>query len=576
VRSRAGIGLTAVLAGLALATPAHALTPTITEFSSGLTTNDSPLSVATGPDGNVWFADGNTSAGSVGRITPAGTITKFSTGLNSGSRPFHITAGPDGNLWFTDRGSTPAIGRIDPSGHIDEFSAGLDPGASLSGITTGPDGNVWFTDHGTTPAIGRITPTGRITELPGLPSTSSPLGIAAGPDGNLWFTDQGTPTAIGRITPTGSTEEFRSGLDPVVPAEIAPGPDGNLWFTDDGGAPAIGRITPTGHITEFSAGLRGTGSSPFGIVAGPDGALWFGDEGRTPTPGAIGHAVTSGGIDEFNTGLNVGSKPAGVTLGPDGNIWFGDIGTTPAIGFITTPPAVTTVSAVATGSTTAAVLALVDGHAQPTTFHVEFGVLGGSLSSTGGHNLGTTTGPTHVTAALSRLRPNTTYQARAVGVNPTDATDGPFVTFTTGPPADRITRMSLRPKVFVPASRGATVRSARAPGALISYVGTQPATTIFTVEHAVQGRRRGRNCVKRNRRNRHARPCSLLVTVGSFRHTDRVGRVRFRFTGRLHHRALRPGNYRLDAEPHSAGGIGRVVRKSFGVKPAPRKHHKKG
>src|SRR5262249_6839954 len=140
---------------------------------------------------------------------------------------------------------------------------------------------------------------------------------------------------------------------------------------------------------------------------------------------------------------------------------------------------------------------------------------------------------------------------------------------------DRISRMSIRPKVIIAASHGGPVRGARAPGMLISYTGSQPATTVFTIERATLGRRAGRNCVKRNRRNAGRRTCTLWVKTGTFRHSDKPGRVRFRFTGRLHNRKLHVGNYRLSAEPHSAGGIGRVVQKHFGVKAAP-KHKKKG
>jgi streptogramin lyase len=574
-RSAVRICLLAAVALLAVAAPAQAITPTITEFSSGLTSADSPFDVTAGGDGAVWFTDRRASGSAIGRITTGGAITKFTTGLNPGARPFHIATGADGDLWFTDDGTTAAIGRINGTGHIDEFSTGLDPGAALTDIAAGPDGNLWFTDHGTTPAIGRITLSGAIHEFP-LPSGSNPSGITAGPDGNLWFTDDSTPPAIGRITPSGTVHEFSSGLAADRhPAEIAPGSDGALWFTDQATPPAIGRITPAGAIREFSSGLGPT-SNPFGIAEGPDGALWFADA-VTPT-GAIGRALTSGAISEFRSGLKGGSAPSGVTLGPDGNIWFGDTGAVPAVGMITTPPAVTTTGARATGSATAAILGLVDGHAQVTSIQVEYGVPGGSLASTRGRNIGTTIGPTHLTVALGKLRPNTTYVARFVATNPTDTSAGDFVTFTTAPPADRIIGMTLRPKTMVAASSGGPIRSARASrsaGALVSYTGTQPATTTFTIEHSVIGRRAGKNCVRRTRRNRTHKACTLFVTVGSFRHKDNPGRVRFRFTARIHGRKLVPGSYRLDAEPQSAGGIGRTVRKSFVVKLPARKHHKK-
>ncbi|HEY1594404.1 MAG TPA: hypothetical protein VGF74_03325, partial [Thermoleophilaceae bacterium] len=399
----------------------------------------------------------------------------------------------------------------------------------------------------------------------------------AGPDGNLWFTDEGATPAIGRITTAGSVREFSSGLGfGSHPESIAAGADGNVWFTDQGNINAIGRITPAGTIREFTSGLH-SASKPEGITAGADGALWFADAGVPPAIGRV--LVDSSGaaeITELTAGLKSGSIPFGITSGPDGNVWFTDNSSTaPAIGRITTPPSATTVGATPTGSTTAAILGLVDGHAQPSTFHVEYGAVGGSLSSTKGQSLGTTTGPTRVTAALTHLRPNTTYQARILGVNATDTAVGGFATFTTGPPADSITTMSLRPKVFVAAKGGGTVRGARAPGALIAYTGSQPATTTFTIEHRVLGRRSGRNCVKPNPKNRRHRTCTRYVTVGTFTHKDVPGRVRFRFTGRLHNRTLSPGSYRLGAEPHSAGGIGRVVTKSFGVKAPPPKHHKK-
>jgi streptogramin lyase len=573
VRSRAGICLTGALLALALASPARALSPTVTEFSSAFSSADDLLGIASGPDGNLWFADA-LAGGALGRITTSGDTVKFSSGLGPGSSPQHVTAGPDGNVWFSDGSAgAPAIGRVTGGGQIDEFS--LPAGSAPAGIALGPDGNLWFADQGTTPAIGRITPAGAIHEFtgPGLNAGASPQDIAAGADGNLWFTDRGTTAAIGRITPEGAIQEFTSGLRAgSTPESITAGPDGNLWFTDQGTTAAIGRITPAGAISEFTSGLD-AGAQPEGITPAADGALWFADSG---SPAAIGRVFTDGGITELTAGLPLGSRPFGISSGPDGNVWFTDnSGTQPAIGMITTPPTAFTVAATATSATTAAILGLVDGHSQPSTFHVEYGQAGGSLSSTRGHNLGTTSGPTRVTAALTHLRPNTSYQARVLGVNPTETTAGDFVTFTTGPPADHITRMRLRPRVFVAASRGGSVRSARAPGALITYRGSQPATTTFTIERAVLGRRSGRNCVKRNHRNRRRKTCILYRKVGSFKHHDPVGRVRFRFTGRLHHRSLHPGRYRLTAEPHSAGGIGHLVRKHFSVKAAPRRHHRK-
>ncbi len=575
MRRFAGLAVPAALAVLALAPSASALTPTISEFHTGLSSGSDPFGIASGPGPLLSFADSGTPP-ALGIAGGDGSISESSGGLPTASKPQQVTFGPDGDLWFTDNGSTPAIGRLDASGTITEFHSGLHSDSVLAGIAAGPDGNLWFTDQGPSPAIGRITTDGAIHEFSaGLDPSSSPGGIVAGPDGRLWFADGGA-SAIGRITTAGSIHEFSAGLNAgSSPAEIAAGPDGNLWFTDQGPSRAIGRISTSGAVREFSLGLR-LGTKPSGITAGPDGALWFADSGAT---GAIGRITTAGSISEWTQGLRSGSAPFAVSVGPDGNIWFTDRGATAAIGRITTPPVAVTVSATASGASSAAILGTVDGHAQATSFHVDWGPAGDALSSTHGQNLGTTIGPTHVSAALNHLRPDTTYQARIVADNPTDETEGALVTFTTRPPKDRLSRFSLRPKAFAPASRGGSVaRVSRSPGAIVSYFGSQPAVTTFTITRMAAGRRHGRRCVRPTRRNRRARTCTRALEAGSFAHRDAVGRNRFRFTGRIGHRKLPPGNYLLTAAPQSAGGVGRSVRKHFTIlEPKPKKkrhrHH---
>jgi hypothetical protein len=68
-----------------------------------------PVGITAGPDGNVWFTDGD---GSVGRVTPQGAVTSFPT---PNSSPNSIAAGPDGNLWFTEVDGN-RIGRLEIGG----------------------------------------------------------------------------------------------------------------------------------------------------------------------------------------------------------------------------------------------------------------------------------------------------------------------------------------------------------------------------------------------------------------------------------------------------------------------------
>ncbi len=71
----------------------------------------SPLGIAVGPDGALWFT--NTDDNSIGRITTGGINTNY-TGIGIDD-PTAITTGPDGALWFTNAGNN-SIGRITTKG----------------------------------------------------------------------------------------------------------------------------------------------------------------------------------------------------------------------------------------------------------------------------------------------------------------------------------------------------------------------------------------------------------------------------------------------------------------------------
>jgi hypothetical protein len=81
--------------------------PSLIQEFGVTTTNSQPLSIATGPDGNLWFTE--SAASKIAKITPAGAVTEYSVAPNT--VPSGITAGPDGNLWFTEM-QTSKIGRI--------------------------------------------------------------------------------------------------------------------------------------------------------------------------------------------------------------------------------------------------------------------------------------------------------------------------------------------------------------------------------------------------------------------------------------------------------------------------------
>ena len=80
-----------------------------------------PLGFIDGPDGNVWYYRNLDNV--IGKITPAGQITEFPT---LGVTVLSLAVGPDNNLWFTEISHAPGgghtRGEITPNGVITEFN----------------------------------------------------------------------------------------------------------------------------------------------------------------------------------------------------------------------------------------------------------------------------------------------------------------------------------------------------------------------------------------------------------------------------------------------------------------------
>jgi streptogramin lyase len=256
-----------------LAAPAWA---DISEFPLTGPNSGDPTYMTVGPDGNIWFTEGNhfsTTRGSkIGRISPqdpgdGSTIAEFEL-TSPNSYPFHLTVGPDNNLWFTEY-NVNRIGRITVEGQITEFELPT-PNSGPTDITLGPDGNLWITEN--LGRIGVMTPDGEILHEFPIPTPNSQLEeITVGPDGNLWFTEC-LGNKIGRITVDGNLTEFALPRGDSYPWGLTVGPDRNLWFNILGSPNGIGRITPDGVVTEFDLSNNHDGLD---IKAGPDGNLWF-------------------------------------------------------------------------------------------------------------------------------------------------------------------------------------------------------------------------------------------------------------------------------------------------------------
>jgi streptogramin lyase len=565
VRSRS-LCILVVLAGvLALAAPAGAITPTITEFSAGLTAFSDPTSITVGPDGNLWFVE-YPSPGRIGKITTQGTITEVATGGTTPNFTMNpqisgIVPGPDGQLWFTEGHNPGRVGRIDPSnGAVQELvTGGVSPGFRLNSgpeeIGTGTDGSLWFAEVSSPGAIARITTSGVVTEFTsGLSTGAEPNGMTPtpGPDGNLWFSDGGSPNRVGRIdTTSGAISEFSTGLAPAGDVrDITAGPDGNVWFAQFANPGRLGKVAPDGTISEVATGGVTPGFTanrdPEGIATGPDGALWFTEFAQPSGPAQVARFNPADGtVQEFPLPTAV-SGPEQIVLGPDGNMWFTEFGNT-KIGRITTPPTASTIGA-STTARSATITGTANGHAQATSFHVDYGPAGGATTSTPEQPVGITSGDTPVSTALGGLSPGTSYQARIVVANPTGAAAGAFVGFKTASAAPVISGARQSAKRWREGKRLAHFSRKRRPpvGTRFSLRLDQPAHLKLLFQFT-------RSCRSRSRRKRAK--CRGLSTAGALTFRGRAGLNRVSFQGRLSRRKrLKPRAYRLTIRATNAEG----------------------
>lgn len=203
----------------------------------GLTGTSTAGGIAAGPDGNVWFTvqtsafappSGPSNLGAIGRITGEfEAVAEFAI-PSSSATPSAIASGPDGNLWFADLAGHGAIGRVTPGGAITELAVNSPPGE----LVGGSDGNVWFTEP----------ETGRIARISSLDAICTPSATALCLDNGrfrveaTWTKSDGT-TGPATAVPLGSTSTagylwFFSAETPEVTVKTIEGCalNGNVWF----------------------------------------------------------------------------------------------------------------------------------------------------------------------------------------------------------------------------------------------------------------------------------------------------------------------------------------------------------
>ncbi|HEY1596288.1 MAG TPA: choice-of-anchor Q domain-containing protein [Thermoleophilaceae bacterium] len=197
----------------------------------------------------------------------------------------------------------------------------------------------------------------------------------------------------------------------------------------------------------------------------------------------------------------------------------------------------------------------------------QFGKTTSYGASSAAQSLGAGAGGTGVAATITGLKRNTTYHFREVVSNPDGTSAGADKTFKTAFGGPTISKLAMHPSKLVPASgRGASFTKAAKTGAKLSYRDSQKATTTFTVQRPARGFRSGKRCVAHKPKgHKKATRCTFYKSVGSFTHKDKSGANHLHFTGRVKHRPLKHGHYRLQAVAKQGKTKGRAVTVKFRV-----------
>jgi streptogramin lyase len=290
----------------------------------GQTTFPTVGGLATGPDGNLWFAEcqspSSMSTCKIASITMAGTIKEIANVTSA----VQLGLGPDGNMWFTE-GNRNFVGRVTPLGIVTEFPI-PSRNPSTTAIIAGPDGRVWFTEPNNIGAITTLT--GTISEYP-LGGTFRPSCLVLGTDGNLWFSEG---QQIGRVTTAGVVTQFSVDTSGYYSAgQLVFGPSNVMYFPNEAGSSNLWSMTTSGAVNKTAVLPAGYSVAP-APTRGPDGTIaGFGGDynpsGYNQGGGLVTYDPVNGTtmlyLAVLPTPVHGTINPGPAVWGPDGNLWLG-------------------------------------------------------------------------------------------------------------------------------------------------------------------------------------------------------------------------------------------------------------
>ena len=159
-----------------------------------VTANSYITNLAVGPDGDLYYVEYQGvccgSSSKLARYDPAqGVSAEATLPTNAGTNSeISVAAGPDGNMWIAEPGRS-KIGVVSPSSFsvVAEYPT-LSQASSPAFMTAGRDGAMWFYEYNSY-KIGHVTTKGIVTEYPAGAGTDFITSMAVGNDGAVWMLD---------------------------------------------------------------------------------------------------------------------------------------------------------------------------------------------------------------------------------------------------------------------------------------------------------------------------------------------------------------------------------------------------
>lgn len=460
------------------------------------------LATAPGTQAHVYWANyGGTTIGRA-NLDGTGVNQSFITGADS---PSSVAVDGAHIYWGNYQSNTIGRSNLDGTGVNQSFIIANSP---TSVVVDGA--HIYWTNSGT--AIGRANLDGTGVNAGFITGASNVRGMAV--DGaHIYWANYGS-NAIGRANLDGTAKDqgFMTGLNGPYGVAV----DGAHLYWPSFGGNTIGR-----------ANLDGTGANEGFINSGPLQAIAV-DGAHIYWTNYVANAIARANLD------STGANPSFIS------------GANDPYGVLVTPLE-TTITASPSGTVASASASFSFFGSEP----------GGFECRLDGASFADCSSP----AAYAGLANG----AHSFEVRATDAAGNVDLT-----PAKRswsvdvtpaaLTEYGLSRLTFAAASRGDSVvavkrRKRPKVGTHVRYTLSEPATVVFAVERAVKGRKVRGRCRKPTSKNRRAKRCTRYVKLqAGFTHAGVRGRNRFKFTGRLSGRRLRPARYRLVATAHDAVG----------------------